>query len=131
MNGHSVPEQNRTALFWSLPVLTLRRVARGSSTNTVKLCNGSRVEEKGLAIPQSYISVLHTMFGAVETVQAVQQKSVTTGAPISASALEKFTANQEHDIINALCTQPSADVCLQKPFLIIPKSNVLQSVTVQ
>lgn len=119
------------APFWSLPVLTLRSAARGSSTNTVKLCNRSRAEEKGPAILQSYISVLHTMFGAVETVQAVQQKSVTTGAPISASALEKFMADQEHDIINALCTQPSADVCLQKPFLITPKSNVLQSVTVQ
>lgn len=89
------------------------------------------MEEKEPAILQGYISLLHTKFGAVETIQAVQQKSVTMGAPFSASALEKFMANQEHDIINALRTQPSADVCLHKPFLIITKSDVLQSVTFQ
>lgn len=97
----------------------------------MKLCNRNSVEEKGPAILQGYISLLHTKFGAVVTIQAVQQKSVTMGAPISASVSEKFMANQEHDIINALCSQPSADVCLHKPFLIIIKSDVLQSVTVQ
>ena len=97
----------------------------------MKLCNRNRLEEKGPAIIQGYISLLHTKFGAVETIQAVQQKSVTMGALVSASASEKFMANQEHDVINALCTQPSADVCLHKPFLIIIKSDVLQSVTVQ
>lgn len=97
----------------------------------MKLCNRNSVEEKGPAILQGYISLLHTKFGAVVTIQAVQQKSVTMGAPISASASEKFMANQEHDIINALCSQPSADVCLHKPFLIIIKSDVLQPVAVQ
>lgn len=39
-------------------------------------------------------------------------------------------ANQEHDIINALRTRPSADVRLHKPFLIAIRSDVLQPVTV-
>lgn len=89
------------------------------------------MEEKEAAVLQGYISLPRTKFGAVETIQAVQQRLVTMGAPISASALEKFTANQEHDIINVLSTQPSADVCLHKLSFIIPKSKVLQSVIVQ
>lgn len=89
------------------------------------------MEAKGPAILWGYISLLSTTFGAVETIQAVQQKSVTVGSPISASALEEFMANQEHDIINALCTQPSADVRLHKPFLIVIRSDVLQSVIVR
>lgn len=88
------------------------------------------MKAKGPAILRGHISLLSTTFGAVETIQAVQQKSVTVGSPISASALEKFMANQEHDIINALRTRPSADVRLHKPFLIALRSDVLQPVTV-
>lgn len=80
------------------------------------------MEEKEAAVVQGYISPPRTKFGAVETIQAVQHRLVTMGAPISASALEKFMANQEHDIINALSTQPSADVCLHKPSFITLKA---------
>lgn len=67
----------------------------------------------------------------METIQVVQQQSVTVPSPISASASEEFMANEEHDIIDEPRTLPSADVHMHKPCLIITESDVLQSVMVQ
>lgn len=74
-------------------------------------------KQQGPALLQGYISLLHTEFGAVETTQAVQQKSVTMGAPISASASEKFMANQEDDIIVPSQVQMWACINLSLSFL--------------
>lgn len=58
------------------------------------------MEDKGSAVLQGNISLQSTKLGAVETIQIVQQKSVTMPSPTSANAVEKFMANQVHDVID-------------------------------